>query len=263
VKPRRLCGLAELDFDLLLLDVWGVVHDGEQLYPEVTETLARLRDARRRVLLLSNASWREERLLRHLETLGIDGNLHCGAVTAGDVARSMLAAGSLGLGRRYWFAGHDENRDLLAGLGYDLAGDDAEADFILLTDCPPAGSGVLDRALARRLPLVCANPDVRKPCGPRSDECAGSIAGDYRMRGGRVMSIGKPHPPMFDAALAREPAAAALVCGDSIETDLVGARTVGLPTLWMVRNPTDETQLATMLDQSGVEPLGWLATLSF
>jgi len=260
---RRLGGLAELRFDLLLLDVWGVLHDGERIYPEVNDTLIRLRDVGRRVLLVSNASWREERLIRHLESLGIGRGFHCGAVTAGDVTRATLAAGARGLGRRYWFAGSDENRYLLAGLGYRVVGDDAAADFVLLTDRPEPGSVVLDRALAYGLPLVCANPDTRAPQGTQSLERAGAIAADYRARGGRVLMTGKPHRVIFEAALSREPARAPLVCGDGIETDLAGAHAVGLPSVWVARSASDLAQFATMRERLDIKPLGLLTTLLF
>ncbi len=260
---RRLRGLAEVCFDLLLLDVWGVLHDGERAYPEVHETLIRLRDAGRRVLLVSNASWREERVIRHLESMGISRQLHRGAVTAGDVTRDILASGVPGLGRRYWFAGSHENRCLLANLRYRLVSDHEAADFVLLTDRPEAGSVVMDRALACGLPLVCANPDALAPAGTRSLECAGAIAADYRARGGQVLMMGKPHRAIFAAALSREPARAPLVCGDGIETDLAGARAAGLPSVWVTRGAADPARSAAMRERSQIKPLGLLTALLF
>jgi hypothetical protein len=110
---------------------------------------------------------------------------------------------------------------------------------------------------------VCANPDVRAPQGARHTDCAGTLAKRYADSGGAVVAMGKPGKRIFEMALCREPAAHPLVCGDTVHTDLVGARAAGLPSVWVVRNRPNVQQLAATLAGARIEPLGLVASLSF
>ena len=77
-------------YDGFVVDLWGVVHDGVQAYPGVTDALAQLQAAGKRVVFLSNAprrSWVVEELLARL---GVPRSLYVDAVTSGEVAWEML-----------------------------------------------------------------------------------------------------------------------------------------------------------------------------
>jgi HAD superfamily hydrolase (TIGR01459 family) len=94
--------------------------------------------------------------------------------------------------------------------------------------------------LARRLLLVCANPDVVTELGGQRVKCSGALAELYAEIGGPVYYAGKPHRRIFEKALAlaaqlrgavaRE---RVLVIGDSIRTDIAGARANGFDSLFV------------------------------
>ncbi len=95
--------------------------------------------------------------------------------------------------------------------------------------------------LARKLFMVCGNPDVVVERGPRLVDRAGVIA-DLRhhgWRGGRA--AGKPYRPIYDMALAKAEAAAGRKVATSrvlavcalVRTDLKGARTIGVDFLFV------------------------------
>ena len=95
----------------------------------------------------------------------------------------------------------------------------------------------------RKLWMLCANPDLLVERGRQLIPCAGAIALAYEELGGAVFYAGKPHRPIYEAALEAaakalgrevEPARV-LAVGDAIRTDIAGARRFGLPSLLVAR----------------------------
>src|SRR5262249_5972622 len=99
--------------------------------------------------------------------------------------------------------------------------------------------GLIDGGLRRRLPFVCANPDLVVDVGALRLPCAGSIAAEYERLGGEVFWAGKPHPAAYATALrqAGELRGAAparhriLAIGDALRTDMAAARGLGIDAL--------------------------------
>ncbi len=95
--------------------------------------------------------------------------------------------------------------------------------------------------LARKLFMVCGNPDVVVERGSTLVYCAGAIADLYASMGGEVLYAGKPYRPIYDMALAKAELAAGrkiplnrvLAVGDSVRTDLKGARAFGVDFLFV------------------------------
>ena len=103
--------------------------------------------------------------------------------------------------------------------------------------------GRLEAMRARDLPMVCANPDIVVERGGQLIPCAGALAALYEEMGGSVLYTGKPHRPIYEAALERVAAAAGrpidparvLAIGDAIRTDIAGAAAFGLDALLIAR----------------------------
>ncbi|MGH6717747.1 MAG: TIGR01459 family HAD-type hydrolase, partial [Alphaproteobacteria bacterium] len=200
-------GLAALvdRFDACLLDQWGVVHDGSRPFPGVVACLERLKAAGKRVLMLSNAPRRAAESEARLVALGVPAGLVDGAVTSGEAVHQALARRAdpafAALGRRYVHLGRvDGSDDVLVGLPLVRVDDPDDADFLVVANLPHRTDDlavydpVLDRAAARGLPMVCANPDVFVVHAGRTEPCAGAVAERYKARGGRVLYRGKPYP---------------------------------------------------------------------
>ena len=89
--------------------------------------------------------------------------------------------------------------------------------------------------------MVCANPDLVAERGEERVYCAGAIADLYVALGGDVLYAGKPHRPIYDAALAKATSARGaavspvrtLAIGDSLRTDMSGARALGIDGLFV------------------------------
>ena len=242
---QRIRSLREVsgDYDAVLCDVWGVLHDGQQVYPGVVDLLAELRAAGTQVVLLSNVPRPASALPDALRRVGVPDDAWDAIVTSGDVTRSELARRSPGPVHRL---GRDTDVALWEGLGLEYAGL-SRARFVAIAglrgrqETPEDYETVLRAARARDLELVCANPDMKVPHGSGMAWCAGAVAWQYALLGGRVVMAGKPHAPIYERARAvldraahrHVPTARILTIGDSIGTDVLGANRVGLDCLFV------------------------------
>jgi len=231
-----------------IVDLWGVVHDGVAPYPGAVDCLARLRDAGKKVVLLSNAPRRADVAAAGMVAMGIARDLYAGLVTSGEVTHALLRDRDLpayaALGRRLYHIGPERDRNVFAGLDYLPVAHPAEADFVLNTGpddtrTPTAVAPWFDELAACRaagLPMVCANPDLEVIRGGARVICAGALALHYAAIGGAVLWVGKPDPAVYRPVFARldlSPAAV-LAVGDALRTDIAGAAAVGVDACWVL-----------------------------
>jgi len=285
-----LAGLAPIAgrYDALILDLWGVAHDGRRPYPGALPCLEQLGAAGKRRLFLSNAPRLSAQVARFLEGLGIvEGRHYDHLVSSGEVAREALErrddAWHAALGRRYFHLGPERDEGLLEGLDYRPAATVAKAQFLLNTGFfDDESEGVEDydalfaEARAGGLPMVCANPDISVMRGDREVLCAGALAAAYAARGGEVGYHGKPHRRAYEVCFRRLEGLSrrrTLVVGDSLRTDMAGAQALGLDAVLVTGGihadelgpgagaaPTAE-RIEAACAAAGVRPLAALAAL--
>ncbi|RAU23947.1 TIGR01459 family HAD-type hydrolase [Paramagnetospirillum kuznetsovii] len=227
-------------YDGFVLDLWGVIHDGVEAYPGVAETLADLRRAGKRTIMLSNAPRRSSALIEQLTRLGIPRELYDEVLSSGEAVHLELARRQdpffAALGSKLYHLGPERDRNVFDTLAYAVTDLDS-ADFIVntgpveLSETVADYQPILERALARRLPMICANPDHVVIRQGKRITCAGAIASRYSDMGGLVADRGKPDPAIYDLALEMLGIAErGRVCavGDALHTDIRGARTAGI-----------------------------------
>jgi HAD superfamily hydrolase (TIGR01459 family) len=230
-------------YRVLLCDVWGVVHDGIRAYPGANDALPRFRRGGGIVVLVSNAPRPGPSVAHLLDEKAVVRETWDDIVTSGDIALSHIA--EAGYKRLYRIG--PERRDIAFFEG--LPGPHApmdEAEAIVCTglnrdrqEQPEAYLPVLEQALERRLPFICANPDLAVHVGDDLLPCAGAIAALYEERGGPVFWAGKPHPVAYQTALERAAKlvggpvdrSAVLAIGDAVRTDLASAVGAGVDAL--------------------------------
>lgn len=240
-------GLSEIAdrYDALLCDVWGVLHNGQVAYPGVADALLRFRAKGGTVLLLSNAPRPSTQLPAMLERMGIAGSAYDGILTSGDATKTFIASHELGTKCHSIGPGRDNNLFDLSGVEIVPAD---EAEFIVVTgpnddevEGPEDYREPFTPLVTRKLPLVCANPDIVVERGTRHIYCAGALARLYEEMGGTVIYFGKPHGPIYDVARARLleikkkaiPDHRILAIGDGIATDIKGAAGAGIDSLFI------------------------------
>lgn len=242
---KRIRSLREVAdrYDAILCDVWGVLHDGQQAYPGVADLLVGLRASGMAVVLLTNVPRPASAVPATLRRLGLPDEAWDAVVTSGDVTRTELARRSPGPVLRL---GRDTDTALWEGLGLEFTGI-SRARFVAIAglhgplETPEDYQPALRAARARDLELLCANPDLKVPYGQGMAWCAGAVAWEYSLLGGRVVMSGKPHAPIYARARAEVdrvahrnvPASRILAIGDGIATDVAGANRAGLDCLFV------------------------------
>jgi HAD superfamily hydrolase (TIGR01459 family) len=210
--------------------------------------LTRLRAARKRTLLLSNAPRRNEAARAAMRAMGITDDLYDDILTSGEATHEALRdppdAWWDQLGPRLYHLGPERDRNVFAGLDLTPVRTPAEATFVLNTGPDDTRSphdvaefeDVLEDCHSARLPMVCANLDLAVVRGGERVICAGALAARYLELGGDVREVGKPHPGIYRAVLDRlgVTPARVLAVGDALRTDIAGAAAAGLNSCWVL-----------------------------
>jgi glycerol 3-phosphatase-2 len=240
-------GVLAEGFDLLLLDLDGVVYVGRHVVPGAEPSLARaVRAGLRCRYVTNNAARPPEVVAQHLRDLGIaaeDGEVVTSAQEGAELLAGRLPAGSavlavggpgvaaalveVGLApvRRYT----DGVAGVLQGYGPDVGWRDlAEATYAV-------SAGVV---------WVATNPDLTVPTprgtAPGNGQLTAVVA---RTTGIQPLVTGKPGPGLFQAAARRAGGGRALVVGDRLDTDIAGAVAAGLESLLVLTGVTGAAEL--------------------
>ncbi|HQZ12616.1 MAG TPA: TIGR01459 family HAD-type hydrolase [Devosia sp.] len=232
------------NYDAILSDVWGVIHNGVAAHPSACEALVNYRAGGGRVVLITNAPSPSQSVVEMFDALGVPREAFDDIVSSGDVTRTMLADYR---GKTVHYVGASAEKDgLLAGLDLKL-GPAETADAVVISDLdhdddtPDMYNGRMDVWLKRQLPLIAANPDRVVEHGDRIIYCGGAVADLYEARGGRIHMAGKPYRPIYTEALRLAEAAAGhaldkkrvLAIGDSVRTDAIGAANFGIDLMFI------------------------------
>jgi len=233
-------------YDAFLVDSYGVLHNGNELYPGSVDCLERLRSMGRTVVILTNTPRRAPSVSREIEKIGITPQHYDFLVSAGEVTFQKLATRQEQLGISadavFFYLGPPRSRELLEGLPYAQTEDIERATAVLITglflgmDTMIDYQELLRAARGRNLPAICANPDLVAIRSGQRGACAGTIAAAYQALGGKVRYFGKPFPEIYEMAFDRLsgiPRSRVLCVGDALHTDIAGAQNVGLDCLFV------------------------------
>lgn len=279
----RIDSLQEIEgrYGVILSDVWGVVHNGVRAFSDASEALAAARARGLAVVLITNAPRPRAEVQAQLDILGVPREAYDRIVTSGDVTRDLIKVGA----RKIFHLGPERDLSIYDGLDVDIV-EEFEASAVVCTglfdddvETPDDYADMLRRLRARNLPFICANPDIVVEKGDRLIWCAGALARDYAQLGGRTQIAGKPHRPIYVAAL--EAAAEvlgrpvtereALAIGDGVLTDVKGAEQNGIDILYVTGGihareygetlEPDPALLAAFLEKHGHHPVAVIPRL--
>jgi HAD superfamily hydrolase (TIGR01459 family) len=230
------------DYAAIFCDVWGVIHNGVRGFEPALDALEAARRRGQVVVLLTNAPRPATGVEAQLRGLGIDTGWDA-IVTSGDVTRDLIREAP----RLQYHLGPERDLSIFDGIDVDLV-EEREASVVVCTgmvddenERPQDYAEQLRRFRSRDLPLICANPDIVAERGSRMVWCAGALARDYGQLGGRTLIAGKPHRPIYDAAMKAAESASGrpldrrqvLAIGDGMLTDVKGASDYGLDVLYV------------------------------
>jgi HAD superfamily hydrolase (TIGR01459 family) len=253
--------------EVLLSDIWGVVHNGLAAFPDACQALHSFRQQGGTVILITNAPRPADSVQRQLRKLKVADDIYDAIVSSGDLTRHFVADHP---GQKMFWIGPERDSSIYRGLDPVLAPLE-HADYIVCTglfddetESAENYRAMLLQARERRLTLICANPDIVVERGDRLIYCAGAVAELYLELGGEVIFYGKPHRPIYERAiaLAAERRGRAvelkdvLAIGDSVRTDLAGAQSFGIDCLFIARGiHSEEFEGIDQLDPASVREL--------
>src|SRR5436189_466043 len=253
--------------EVVLSDIWGVVHNGLESFPEACAALNSYRKQGGTVILITNAPRPADSVQRQLRKLGVADDSYDAIVSSGDLTRHFVADHP---GKKFYWVGPERDSSIHRGLDPVLAPLE-QADYIVCTglfddetESAEDYRGMMLQARERKLPLICANPDIVVERGDRLIYCAGAIAELYRELGGEVIFYGKPHRPIYQCAMALAAKRRGhalqlnrvLAIGDSVRTDLAGAHGFGIDCLFVTRGiHAEDFEGIDQLDPASVREL--------
>ena len=241
--PQKLKGISEISdkFDVYFIDLWGVIHNGVQCYPEALKVLEKLKEQNKKIVLISNAPRPAAVVKVFLETIGLKSSCYDFLVTSGDITREYISLNSSK--KNFYHLGPTRDIDLFKDLNVALTSKE-ECDEIICTGLVSDEEEklqdykiLLDFFLNKKIPLICANPDEVVARGEKIVFCAGALANQYKQEGGMVRYFGKPYSDIYSFALKKIRAHKdfkdkkeinTLVIGDNIKTDIKGANLFNL-----------------------------------
>jgi len=287
---RILPGIGPLvgKYEGLILDLWGVVHNGRDPYPGVGDTLARVKDLGKKVVMLSNAPRRSSAVIEGMTAMGIDRGLYDEVLSSGELAWRALNQRALpwatALGRRCLHVGPDRDKGLFDGLDLDIISGAEKGGFILNTGPWRDEARVddyealMDEAVGYAMPMICVNPDIEVIRAGTRIICAGALAARYAEMGGVVHYFGKPYAETYAACLELMEVAdlsRLLAVGDSLTTDIRGAVGAGVDSVLVTSGihaaqmgleygeTPSRKQLESVCTAVGVFPMAVIATFTW
>lgn len=264
-----------------LVDIWGVMHNGVTPYLEAAAACRSFRDGGGLVLLLSNAPRPAASVAAQLDRIGVPRSAWDHIVSSGDAARAFIAGRP---GSAILHVGPERDFGIYEGLDVRFAGAEAAAIVVCTglfddeTETPADYADLIAACGARKLPMLCANPDLTVERGGRIIYCAGAIAKAYEAVGGEVTYAGKPYLPVYDMAFAElarlkgraVPREKTMAIGDGVHTDIAGAAAAGIASVY-VASPVhvaagvvlDDDTLEALFPDPAVRPMAAMTGLTW
>jgi HAD superfamily hydrolase (TIGR01459 family) len=235
METKLIKGLRQIQskYDTFFIDLWGVVHNGIQLYPDAIDVLKNLHKFNKRFVLISNAPRPSKSVEKYLLNLKMDKVFLENIFTSGQAALQTLKKNVYG--KKFYHLGPQRDRDLIAGFEKNKTTLD-KCDFILCTGLFDNEERSLDyyKNLLKKytkLKMICTNPDLIVHRGPVTEYCAGSLALIFEKLGGKVIYFGKPYPEIYNFCVKKNETILAI--GDNIRTDIKGANKMNFDSLFI------------------------------
>ncbi len=232
-------------YQIFLVDVVGVVHDGIAPHPEAVHALNRLLLQQKTIIFISNNPRPQQLVSQSLLRYGLNPGFF--VFTSGDLARFLLT--NAFKNQPIFHLGASRNLELTQNLELYLVDDVADASLVLLTAFLEEEEDIhefdpiIKTLVEKKIPVLCANPDMIAMHGPKTHRCAGTIAAYIQGQGGEVIFAGKPHlaiyeqlPLVFPEIMFEK--SKMVMIGDTLETDVLGGVQFHIDTLLVLTGNT-------------------------
>jgi HAD superfamily hydrolase (TIGR01459 family) len=244
-NPVFLRGLNKIysSFDIFLVDLWGVIHNGVQCYSEASKALKNIKK-NKKIILISNAPRPNYDVKKFLKKINFNKSFYHLLITSGDVTRAYLKNNYKN--KLFYHLGPKRDESLFSNLSLKKTSLN-KADFVICTgvnnnkDSIKKYYSILKKINNRKLKMICANPDLIVHRGNTVEYCAGSIAKLYEKMGGKVQYFGKPYKHFYEYIFnilkkkykKNIMKTKILAIGDNLNTDILGANNFNVKNLFI------------------------------
>ena len=238
------------NYDLFYIDLWGVVHNGEELYDKAIITLKKLLELDKKFVLLTNAPRPIDTVKVILEKMGMDEKLRNHVFTSGEASLSYLKKEHKS--QKFYHVGPPRDFDLFKDFKNYKSSKISECEYLLCTGLFDEHDkdlnfykNLLESYVNKK--MICTNPDLIVDKGNRRELCAGSVAMVFEKMGGKVVYFGKPYPEVYNQSIDNKNKKI-LSIGDNLNTDIKGANLLNYDSL-LISNGVHKNEIK----DSGIE----------
>ena len=235
METKLIKGLSQIQskYDTFFIDLWGVIHNGIQLYPNAIDVLKNLNKLNKRFVLISNAPRPSDSVKKYLLNLKMDKVLLKNIFTSGEAAQLTLKKNIYG--KKFFHIGPERDRDLIRAFEKNKTSIE-NCEFILCTgffeyeeESMDYYKNLLKENIKKK--MICTNPDLIVHRGSKAEYCAGTLAKIFEELGGKVIYFGKPYPEIYNFCIKKNEKILAI--GDNIRTDIKGANNMKFDSLFI------------------------------
>ena len=264
-----------INYDCFFIDLWGVVHNGVEIFEGVKDTLGYLKRKEKLIYFITNAPRRSEIIKNQLSTFGLKRNLYDDVISSGEITwQKMKNKKRL----KCYLIGPPRDYHLVEGLNVDITENPNGVDIIINTG--PWGDGdklenyksVLEKLKKSNPTMICSNPDKTVVRGNKFMICAGLLAEYYEKIGGKVEYYGKPFSEIYEFTFSKlkNSKARILVIGDSLDNDIKGANMQEIDSLLITSgihrsvnndNGIDKAKLNDLIKKKKIKPSYYMKNL--
>ena len=245
-KTKFCLGISDISdsYDGMIIDLEGVLHDGRNVFDGVIDCLKELRKRHKYIIFLTNSQDLSADIEKKLKGMGLRSNLYDVCLTNAQFLHEKLKDRDEGpfegIGSKCYLYAKD-TPEYLKHIDIRIVEDIKQADFIMMHDFDLSMQKMeevdktLRKAVQRRLPAYCINPDSATLVSGNLLIGANMIALKYQDFGGVVHNIGKPHKIIFDHCKRVLQGQGiypgdTVVIGDTMAHDVVGGAFVNIDT---------------------------------
>jgi HAD superfamily hydrolase (TIGR01459 family) len=245
MRIERLSEIAK-QFDGMLIDQFGVIHDGKKLYPGTVKVLEQLHAHKIPVVVMTNSGKSNEDNRKRLLAMGLEKHHFADVQSSGQLAADRLT------NERIFIIGKDGDDYGLTHANITTNPDEAELFVIMGSNAPTTSLDDYRKFFdGRNQPALCCNPDKQMLTSSGLQPAPGAIADLYQSLGGKITWLGKPYPEIYHAAAARIGNPRRILCiGDSAEHDVAGGRNAGFSTLLVLQGISQGADPQTLHPQA-------------
>ena len=236
---EKLNNLSDIDdhYDVFLIDLWGVIHNGIAAFDNVIPVLQSLKQKKKMVFFITNAPRRSFVISQQLEDFGIEQKLYDKIISSGEL--TWLSIKEKYQKKNCLIIGPPRDFHLVEGLDISVVDKDSNVDIILNTgpwgddDSLENYTDLLDSRAKKKSHMICSNPDKTVVRGENFMICAGLLAEYYEKIGGKVEYYGKPYRQIYEHCFNffEKKNTRVLAIGDSLENDIKGANALNFDSL--------------------------------